>query len=113
MGPVFSDRPVKNTCFEAPLAKALYQNLIGFFAAKNYHLKIYGRSRLFVREAIAETLRYAENFQVPYTELGAAGLAKPTEDIFRIFIHRVPAAEVGFLQADFGAAVSRAGGHKI
>lgn len=86
--------------FEAPLAQTLYQNLIGFFAAKKYPLKIYGRSRLFVSEAIAETRRYSENFQVPYTELGAAGLAKPTEDIFRIFIHRVPAAEVGVLQAD-------------
>ena len=77
---------VKNTkeLFECSLSDEICQKIYELFEGR--YIKIYGKSTLYVNEIKAETLRYAENFQVDYHKIEINRNTKIPEKIYRIFI---------------------------
>ncbi len=69
---------------------ARFREMVSIFEEKNYYVKVYTENRLFVQEAVRETVDYSRIFGVPYTAVGRRGLRALEEMPLRMAVFDDP-----------------------
>lgn len=86
-GAYVADAGQEKVLAERPLGLAQYREMVSLLEERDYYIKVYRNDRLYVQEAIDETMAYSSAFAVPYTEVGRRRLATLAEAPFRVFVY--------------------------
>lgn len=73
-GAYVTDQREERTLLRKTMDLARFREMVSILEEKNYYVKVYSENRLFVQEAVKETVDYSRIFGVPYTAVGSKGL---------------------------------------
>jgi len=89
-GSYVSDMQESKILLEKTIDLAAFREMVMVFEEKDYYIKAYSKSRLFVQEDDEVTQRYSNVFKVPYTAVGKKQLRSLDMSLLRLAIFDEP-----------------------